>query len=94
MVGTSISHYKIVSELGRGGMGIVYKAEDAKLNRKVAIKVLLAQQLASEDEKARFYREAQTAAALNSPRPPQTVVVRKTGCSFQRIIRAGATAMS
>ncbi|GMQ83039.1 MAG: hypothetical protein BMS9Abin05_2512 [Rhodothermia bacterium] len=67
MVGQSISHYKIVSELGRGGMGIVYKAEDRKLDRTVAIKVLPSAALASEDDRARFYREAKAAAQLHHP---------------------------
>ena len=66
MVGKSLSHYKIVSELGRGGMGIVYKAEDTKFNRTVAIKVLPSAALASEDDRARFYREAKAAAKNDS----------------------------
>ncbi len=67
MIGTTLSHYRIVEELGRGGMGIVYKAEDTKLDRTVAIKILPASALSSEDDKARFYREAKSAAALNHP---------------------------
>ena len=67
MVGKSLSHYKITAELGRGGMGIVYKAEDTKLDRTVAIKVLPSATLASDDDRARFYREAKAAAALNHP---------------------------
>ncbi len=67
MVGKSLSHYKILEELGRGGMGIVYRAEDTKLDRTVAIKVLPAAALSSDDDRARFYREAKAAAQLHHP---------------------------
>jgi len=67
MIGTSVAHYQIESELGRGGMGIVYKATDTKLHRAVALKVLSPHLLSSEDDRARFYREARSAAALNHP---------------------------
>ena len=69
MVGQTISHYKVLSEVGRGGMGVVYKAEDTTLRRTVALKFLPIDKLASEEEKARFLREAQAAAALNHPTP-------------------------
>ena len=67
MIGTTLSHYRIHEELGRGGMGIVYKAQDTKLERTVAIKVLPASALSNEDDRARFYREAKAAASLNHP---------------------------
>jgi serine/threonine-protein kinase len=67
MTGFSLSHYHIDGELGRGGMGIVYKATDTKLNRTVALKVLPPSVLASEDDRARFFREAQAAAQLHHP---------------------------
>ncbi len=67
MVGKTLSHYKILEELGRGGMGIVYRAEDAKLHRTVAIKVLPAAALSSDDDRERFYREARAAASLSHP---------------------------
>ena len=66
MIGKNLSHYKILEELGRGGMGIVYKAEDTKLERTVAIKVLPSAALASEDDRARFYRETKAAAQVTS----------------------------
>jgi serine/threonine protein kinase len=67
MTGTTLAHYRIDAELGRGGMGIVYRAFDTKLDRTVALKVLPAAALASEDDRARFYREAKAAAQLSHP---------------------------
>jgi len=61
------SHYEIVSLLGAGGMGEVYKATDIRLKRTVAIKVLSSQLEASPEARERFNREAQTIAALNHP---------------------------
>jgi serine/threonine protein kinase len=67
MIGKTILHYKILEKLGEGGMGVVYKAEDTKLERTVAIKLLPAHLLTSKDDRARFNREAKAAAALNHP---------------------------
>jgi len=67
VIGQSISHYKILAKLGEGGMGVVYKAEDLKLKRIVALKFLPSSIMASEAEKARFIHEAQAAAALDHP---------------------------
>ena len=67
MIGTTISHYKITGKLGEGGMGIVYKAEDTKLERPVALKFLAAHLLANEEAKKRFMREAKAAGALDHP---------------------------
>src|SRR5687768_7209793 len=63
----SISHYRIESELGRGGMGVVYRAVDTKLGRPVAIKVLSAEATGDADRNQRFVREAQAASSLNHP---------------------------
>jgi serine/threonine protein kinase len=59
--------YKVLGELGRGGMGVVYKAHDSKLNRVVALKVLIAGEGASEEEVKRFFQEATSAARLRHP---------------------------
>ena len=67
MIGKTISHYKILDKIGEGGMGVVYRAEDVKLKRLVALKFLAPQILGSEEEKARFLNEAQATALLDHP---------------------------
>ncbi|MGB6122544.1 MAG: protein kinase, partial [Bacteroidota bacterium] len=67
MVGKNLSHYRILEEVGRGGMGVVYKAHDKKLDRPVALKFPSPSAIGSEREKERFVREAQAAAALSHP---------------------------
>jgi len=67
LVGRSLGHFRILGELGRGGMGLVYRARDERLGRSVAIKVLPQRFAADSDRRKRFEREARLIAALNHP---------------------------
>ena len=67
LTGRQIGHYQILSHLGEGGMGVVYKARDQHLDRYVAIKVLPPELVADPDRKRRFFQEAKAASALNHP---------------------------
>jgi serine/threonine protein kinase len=67
MIGQTISHFRLVEKLGEGGMGVVYKAEDLRLRRPVALKFLSKAALSAVENRERFLQEAQAAAALSHP---------------------------
>jgi len=66
-MGRTLSHYELLEEIGKGGMGVVYWARDTRLDRFVAIKLLPPEQMANPDRKRRFVQEAKAASALNHP---------------------------
>ncbi len=67
MVGRTILHYKILKEIGKGGMGVVYKATDTKLHRTVAVKALATELVGDDKARTRFLREARAASAIDHP---------------------------
>jgi serine/threonine protein kinase len=86
VIGKMVAHYKIIEEIGQGGLGIVHKAEDTKLKRTVALKFLKVTALGSKEQKARFIREAQAEAAILSglsQEPSQPFLYAMLGLTYK-----------
>jgi serine/threonine protein kinase/Flp pilus assembly protein TadD len=101
MIGQTVSHYKILAKLGEGGMGVVYKAQDTKLKRTVALKFLPRDLMIDSEAKRKFYKEAQAAASIVHPHVctiyevkevySKTFIVMEylTGQSLKEMIKSG-----
>ena len=79
MIGETLKHYTIEEKLGQGGMGVVYRARDTRLNRSVAIKVLPPELVGDEERRRRFLQEARAAAAVNHPAIAQIFDIEEEG---------------
>jgi len=89
---TTLSHYRIDSKLGAGGMGVVYLAQDTKLDRKVALKILPAELAANQDYIRRFVQEEQSEAVLNQPNIAHTYEIGESdGVNWRSIVLLTAT---
>jgi len=89
MINQTVSHYRILEKLGEGGMGVVYKAQDTKLDRLVALKFLPKQFSVNEEEKARFIHEAKASAALEHPNICNIHEIDETDDGQMYIIKKG-----
>ena len=78
-VGATIGHYEVLAKLGQGGMGVVYKARDTRLDRPVALKVLPAELMRDEERRRRFVQEAKAASAVNHPAIAQVYGIEVEG---------------
>ena len=78
--GKTLGHYKVISSIGAGGMGEVYLAEDTKLDRKIALKVLPAEVAKNTDRMQRFIREAKAASSLNHPNIAHIYEIGEADC--------------
>ena len=91
MEGRRLGHYMVHSKLGRGGMGVVYRAYDDRLNRAVALKVLPPEVVSDPERKRRFIQEARAASALNHPHIVTIHGGRPGNCSGLRAISSSST---